>query len=528
MATPARLDATKVGSSGYWIERLGKLLDERARKAWGLSASSSAPTAPMSMANFDSYYHGDQPLAFASAKFAEAFGPFFKAFAVNICGVVVDSLVERVYVQGIRMAEDQPADKDAWAMWQANNLDAESRKAFRTAAVMGEVNWLVGPGENDMPRITVEDPLQSIVVVDNGRRVVALKRWYDANYDRERAFVYYSDRIEKFWRRSASGSGLLSAAGTPIGTGDWEAQDIAGEEAVLTHDLSVVPMVPMAHKPDLHYRGTSELADVTPIQDELNKITADMIVASEFGAYRQRWAIGIDIPTDASGNPDSLVAAMSRLWNIRVSENWNRDANPDPKVGEFGQTDLVPYIKAASHALEMAATIKRMPPHYLLSSDMRQPPSGETLRAAEAGLSSKARSTSIDYDDPLEEVFRLGFVATGDKKRAAISTAEIIWKDPETRTEAEHVDALGKLKVMLNVPDEILWERYGFSPQEIERIKQIRLAEQLQMTAEQREALVELIKVGYTPQAAEEAAGVEPMEHTGIAPTSVQPEGVAA
>lgn len=523
-----KLDPTAPGTSGYWLERLGRILDDRARRAYSTSAAGNAPSDQMTMAKYDAYYRGNQPLAFASGKFAEAFGPFFKAFAVNICGVIVDSQVERIDVQGLRMGADQQADPLAWSMWQRNSLDAESRKAFRTAAVMGEVNWLVGPGPDaDAPRITVEDPLQSVVVTDNGRRVVAMKRWYDVEFDRQRAFIYYADRIEKFWRRlPGNPASQIVLPADSIAVGGWEPQDIPGEDAELAHPLGVVPMVSMPNKPDLHYAGTSELAPITPIQDELNKITADMIVASEFGAFRQRWAIGIEMPTNAQGQPDSLIAAVSRLWNIRVGENYNRDSSPEPKVGEFSQTDLGPYVSAASHALEMAATISRMPPHYLLSSQMRQPPSGETLRAAEAGLSSKARDRERDYADPIEEVFSLGFAVIGDTERAAIRNAQVIWKDPETRTEAEHVDALGKLKALLNVPDEILWERYGFSPQEIERIKQIRLAEQLQMTAEQRETLVDLIKVGYSPEAAEEVAGIEPMEHSGIPPTSLQPAGL--
>lgn len=48
------------------------------------------------------------------------------------------------------------------------------------------------------------------------------------------------------------------------------------------------------------------------------------------------------------------------------------------------------------------------------------------------------------------------------------SSARIVWKSPEWRTEGELVDALVKMST-LGVPREVLWERWGATPQEIER-----------------------------------------------------------
>jgi hypothetical protein len=264
-----------------------------------------------------------------------------------------------------------------------------------------------------------------------------------------------------------------------------------------------------------------------------------MIVASEFGAYRQRWAIGIEVPRTADGKPDSLVAAVSRLWNLRVKSDWDRTRDVDPTVGEFEQNDLEPFLKAAAQALMQAATIARIPPHYLIQADAQQAPSGETLRAAEAGLSSKARDRSRDFSDPLEEVFRLGFTALGDSERAAIRNAEIIWKDPETRTEAEHVDALGKLSALLDVPKEMLWERYGFSPTEIERIKDLKADEvrrislsdplaaeaDIELLGKRVELYGQLIRAGATPDSAANVAGLRGLRHTGLEPITVQELG---
>src|SRR4051812_29729217 len=78
---------------------------------------------------YERYYAGDHDLAFETAKFREAFGDQLKEFATNWCQLVCDSPVQRLGVQGFRFGDEETADEDAWKIWQANNLDAESRKA---------------------------------------------------------------------------------------------------------------------------------------------------------------------------------------------------------------------------------------------------------------------------------------------------------------------------------------------------------------------------------------------------------------
>jgi hypothetical protein len=42
---------------------------------------------------------------------------------------------------------------------------------------------------------------------------------------------------------------------------------------------------------------------MVPLQDGVNKLITDMLVASEFAAFRQRWVTGIEIPRDENNNP---------------------------------------------------------------------------------------------------------------------------------------------------------------------------------------------------------------------------------
>jgi hypothetical protein len=68
----------------------------------------------------------------------------------------------------------------------------------------------------------------------------------------------------------------------------------------------------------------------------------------------------------------------------------------------------------------------------------------------------------------------LAFAWQGDAERATNSRIETIWRDPETRTEAERVDAITKL-ASIGVPQEALWSMIpGMTPQKLSRWRAMR------------------------------------------------------
>lgn len=445
-------------TSGWWLSRLTKQLADQKR----------------SIVLYDDYYSGRHRLAFASTKFREAFGDLFGAFAVNICSLVVDAVVERLHVEGFRLG-DTSGDADAWRIWQANQLDAESELAHREALIKRTAYalvwdwpdadrpwWLRGSTGGDLPRITYEDASEVVVDVDPGDRRIrraALKMW-EADDRTVHATLYLPDRIEK-WQRPRNAMGL----------GGWQPREVNGESWPLRNPLGAVPVVPLANRSRLVAAPMSELVDVVPIQDAYNKLIADMMVSSEFAAYPQRYMIGLELPTGPDGQQAPIIAAASRLWEGRVAAGWNRDQHPDPKFGEFGSVDLSNYVTAAEMLLHVAAFVSRTPPQYFVgkASDL---PSGESLKSAETGLVSKVRSRMRPLGEAHEEIIRLGFAVIGDA-RARVINSETIWGNPETRSESELVDALVKLRV-LEVPLPQLWKDKGYSETEIARFAQMR------------------------------------------------------
>lgn len=461
------------GSPEWWLERLNRKLVERFER----------------LRRYQAYYEGEHRLAFASKRFREAFGGLFSEYAENFCELVVDALEERLTVEGFRMGldsgdgdplEQEKADQDAWRIWQTNQLDAWSQSAHTTALVKEEAYALVSPfpaewpAEN-VPLITIEDPLEMIVersASDRRKRLAGFKRWIDDD-GRLVATLYLPGGIYKYVSKRKPRDDGRRAERIP-----WEPRQVEGEEWPLPNPLEVVPIVPIVNRPRLNGTGRSELKSVVPVQDAVNKLVSDMLLAAEFGAFRQKYATNVPFEIDEeTGKPkEPFKIAVDRLLVVEPNEA----GEPEPRLGEFEQTDLAPYVKAIEQRIQHIASITRTPPHYLLGQ-AGSFPSGESLKATETGLVAKARRRMRYFGEDWEEVERLAFLALDDPRAKAVDS-ETIWQDPESRTEGEHVDALLKLKT-LDVPTEILWEKAGFTPQQVARMRSMREAEALSIAA---------------------------------------------
>lgn len=427
------------------------------------------------IAHFEAYYEGEHRLAFATSKFREAFGNLFAAFSDNWCGVVVDASVERLEVQGFRFGRDKNADDEAWRLWQANGLDAASIVGHETAISTGYGSLLVWEGEDaDTPSITVEHPAEMIVATAPGnfrRRRAALKKWIEED-GRAMATLYLPDGIFK-WQTAEKYRGGKKPRWIPRQSDD---ENVDEDGFAGANRLKVVPVIPLLNRPTMRGEARSDLRTVVPQQDAVNKLLSDMIVASEFAAFRQRWATGIEVPTDPeTGRPlrKQFDAAIDRLFAV---------GNDQARFGTFEATDLSNYVKAVEMVVQHIAAQTRTPPHYLLGQSGAFP-SGESLKATETGLVAKVKRKMVTFGDSYEEAMRLAFGLKGDREKGEAIDAETIWRDPESRTEGELVDALTKMKT-LGVPNEALWQRWGASPQEIARWKALTASEGLTRAAE--------------------------------------------
>jgi hypothetical protein len=341
------------------------------------------------------------------------------------------------------------------------------------AIKLGEAYALVEPrGVGNAPRVTIEHPLQAIVATDPGdrrRRVAGLKKWRDDDgilY----ATLYLPGKVYRFRSKKRElGAGLEA---------EWVARD--DDLAVVENPLGVVPLVPIVNSPTLLRGGRSDLLKVIPLQNAVNKLVSDLIVASEFAAFRQRLLSGVEVPTypeghEKAGEPmsDVFVSAVSR---ILVTEN------PDARAQEFGATDLGNYVRAIEMVVQHVAAQTRTPPHYLMGQVVNA--SGDALKSAETGLSMKSKGKARHFGGDWEETAWLMRQAKrGESAADRTEKLETIWGDFENRSTGEQVDA-GTKEAKLGVPLRSIWiRRLGATPQEADRWERARREEEARLIA---------------------------------------------
>lgn len=431
-------------SPAKWLEICEALLDERWRR----------------IKVFDAYYEGDHLLNFMTKQWREAFGSQFAQSVDNWCPLVVDSSAERLKVLGFRFGDSQDADREAREVWDANNLSAASDLLHTEAIKLCEAYWLVEPrGQGEIPRVTCEHPSQFLVVCEPGNirnRLAAFKKWQGEDgflY----ANVYLPDAVYK-WR-----SEKKSTANVRV---DWRPRER------VVNPMGVVPAVAAPNNPTMLGGGRSDLdGGVIRIQNAVNKLLADLLIGSEYIAYPQRVLLGVTPPVDPdTGQPMSPSKLQNKMGRLLVF------SNEAAKTAEFKAGDLDNFAKSMDVLITHLMAQAKIPPHYVAGDINRV--SGDTLKAAETGLVSKVRKKMEPFGDAHEEMMRLAFRAMGDRARAEESQVEVIWRNPESRSQAELADALSKLKT-IGVPDEMLWEEFGFTPQQIDRMVEIRQADAL-------------------------------------------------
>jgi hypothetical protein len=245
----------------------------------------------------------------------------------------------------------------------------------------------------------------------------------------------------------------------PVGVGAGEIQWVERNgEALIDNPLGVVPMIPLENKPGLLGKAHSDLEPAIQLQNAVNKLCSDLIVTSEYGAFPQRVATGVEIIKDPdTGRPlreEEQTAAMSRLWKYE---------KPDVTVTSLPAADLSNFTVAIDMLIQHLAAQTRTPPHYLLSKMVNA--SGDALSTAEAGLVKKCEEKQLFFSDAWEEAIALAL--GGDVVQA---DCEALWANPERINLSQLTDAAVKKKAV-GVPLPTIWLELGYTPQQIEEME---------------------------------------------------------
>lgn len=401
-------------------------------------------------ADLDRYYDGKQPLAFLAPEAKLALGNRFGVMASNIPRLAVTALAERLRITGF------DGDPALWGEWIRNDLDQTSGVAHREALLFGDSYVIVWADRFGRPRVSVESAKQVAVLCDPGTREVyaAIKRWEDTNLKTTEAVMYLRDKIIRL-RANQQGA---------VANGFKTIEEIA-------NPLGVVPVVNLRNTDRIIGDwGCSEIDDLKPLVDALNKSLADMMVTSEVAARPRRWATGIELVEEPVLDEDGEETGETTEVNpIPEGHRAMISENPEAKFGQLPAADLAGYEASVRVILGQIMAVSTLPAHYVgVFTD--NPASADALRAAEASLTARAEARQQTFGRAWEQVARLMIAVRDGRDPNLIEDIRIRWADAATRSVAQEADAVVKLFQAGLLPQAYALSKLGYSADEITAI----------------------------------------------------------
>lgn len=396
--------------------------------------------------NLDRYWQGEQPTAYLSKKDRDMIDNRLQSLVVNYPRLIVESYVERLRLLGFTVAGEP--DETAADVWQRNRMADKAAQAHTDALVYGSGFVSVWNGAFG-PLVAVENPLNVSVIRHpaDGRVLAGAKTWIDPDKT-HRLVVYTPESITKY---SNTTRATTDAPAPPNG---WTVD----QDGKIPNPTGLVPLVPIVNRGRLsEVDGVSEMADVLPLSDALNKLTQDAIVTSESYARPRRWVTGLEVKEDEEGNPIDPFPGDLEVY---------QGEDDSIKFGQFAQADMSSYSSMAALITQQIGAVSGLPPHYLgLNGD--QPPSADSIRSAEASLVARALGMQRSFGQAWADVAEL-IHAVGGKQGVKPSP---VWASAETRTPAQDSDAVTKLHAAGIIDRTAALEQLGWTPDKIKEIE---------------------------------------------------------
>lgn len=391
------------------------------------------------MERYHDYLEGDHPVPFdlASTSYAKAFRSMLCGIRENLCPAVISAPAERLAITGW-----EGTGESAYLAMGGNRLANRVHREALTAGRSFVLLWPSGPGmkahmhkgDSMCVRVSDEDP---------DKITLAAKMW--ASDGGWRLNLYYSDRCMRFYCSAKAPKADKFAEFT---------DDESGAE--VRHQFGAVPVIPFVNGGETGEEGKSELRDVVPLQDALNKTLADVIIGSEFSALPKRIFTGVSDDKDPMTGESEMGNASKKASGGGLREMYL--SNPDAKAFNLPGADLDKLI-SVTDAFEMkVAKVTGTPLHYFLLGS-GQFPSGEALRTAETRLISRVVDMQQDFTPSWSRLMELWGTTSAPE-----------WADAAALTASEQYAVL-KLKQDLGVSQQEIWREMGYDETDIARME---------------------------------------------------------
>lgn len=403
------------------------------------------------------YFNGAHPFPTAPDETTVDFRRLAQLGVTNLMALIVGAVCDGLIARDIRVSNDEAENLRAWReVWQRNALDADSRMVHEEALKVGRSFVLTWPDESDADGVSVtpEDPADVIVAYRAGSRrdrVAALKRWRVDPFDdtSDDMVTVWTARHVKTWGRVADSKQWGEVL--DYGTGE--------------NPLEVVPVVEFPCRPTINGGVSPEISNsAIVLQDRINKTGFDCVVAGEFGAFPQRYTIGVEVEmeiVEVNGEQvarpkNPLKVGPNRVFALRNAGN---------QQGEIGQLDAFPtdgMLKQIETWTMQLASLTQTPVFHLFSGASNI--GAEFIERIEAAHNAKIRGHQVVFGERWEEVIGLALKAAG---RPVGDDIELGWM-PAIATPVERADMASKYSAA-GLSSEYVARQLGETPSEIER-----------------------------------------------------------
>lgn len=373
--------------------------------------------------------------------------------AVGWPRMYVDSIEERLDVEGFRNSDEPEGDSRLMDWWQANYLDVESGLGHIESMMHGEAYVTVSaPNEDENPNnplIKVESPKNFIAKDDYRTRKVkeALRRYRDPHIPNEEYVALFLPDENVYLARN--------------GQGDWKV------DFRVPHNLGRVCCARLLNRERLTERcGRSEITkEIRSATDAASRVLMNMQAAAELMALPQRVIFGVsmeDFVMDPDNPGASMEAYMARILAFE---------NEAGKAMQFNAAELRNFVEALEEIAKLVASYTGLPPQYL-SFSSENPASAEAIKSAESRLVKKAERKARMFGQAWEEAMRLGMLVIDGSIPDDAYKLETVWRDPSTPTFAAKADGVVKLAQAGILPIEQAREDLGYSDVQREQMRQ--------------------------------------------------------
>lgn len=396
---------------------------------------------------YRNYYEGEHRLKLTTEmkKMMQISDDRLDRYNDNYCEMVVNTMADRLTVDRIQAtSETPPTDakvKDPAQQWvddlmYANRFDS-LQIDVREAALRDGETFVLSEYDEEEQRIELYHELAwdgscgVIVVMDSKYQsiVAAAKVWYEG--DETRVNLYYQNSIEKYTAGDAEGGGTQLAF-----------IEGAEDEAKKGTKDAGVPIVRFSRKK----KPTSELKNVIPLQDSLNRTLVSMVMSAELTAFSVMFAKGWKPPQAIT--PGMIYHAMLT----------NADGTTVVPQSEDEAKAIVAMINAFSleridggsldQLIKQAEWLIGQIENVSSTPNLGGGQSGEYLKQLDVRMQGKIESAQVMFGNSWEDVIEMANLQQklfGFHHPPVIDKVATEWKSAEIRNDADILALFEKL-----------------------------------------------------------------------------------